>query len=113
MTSLPVSAEDLVATPASAATGASSPDQQTWRGSQQQQVREPEPSDTDAWTVLSEVAKWANLKGDFDWAPSPAGSLLRLVADDDDVGDLLISEFSSLPRSSSISPDGNTPRRTR
>ena len=54
-------------------------------------VREPDREEVEAWTTLAEVAKWAKLSGDIHWTTSKSGSLLRLLAgEDEDIDDLLI-----------------------
>ena len=60
-------------------------------------VREPDREEVEAWTTLAEVAKWAKLSGDIQWVTSKSGSLLRLLAgEDEDIDDLLISEIPSV-----------------
>ena len=47
-------------------------------------VREPTPDQLASWTTIEHVATWAKLKGDITWPPSMAGSLIRLMAGDDE-----------------------------
>ena len=60
------------------------------------QVREPTADEVSCWTTVADVMKWAKLRGEVDWPPSMAGSLLRLFADEDDLEDLMISEVASV-----------------
>ena len=51
------------------------------------QVREPTPSELKAMKNVLSVATWARLRGDLAWAPSPLGSLLRLLTGSSEVGE--------------------------
>ena len=50
----------------------------------QSTVREPSDSEVAGWSTLADVASWAKPKGDILWPPSMAGSLVHLLAGDDD-----------------------------
>ena len=60
-------------------------------------VREPDPEEVETWPTLAEVATWAKLSGDIHWTTSKSGSLLRLLAgEDEDIDDRLISGIASV-----------------
>ena len=59
-------------------------------------VGEPASDDVASWTSLTDVASCAKLKCDITWPPSMSGSLLRLLAGDDDPAYLVISEIASV-----------------
>ena len=65
----------------------------------QSTVREPTPDETSRWTTLEHVPRWAKLKRHIAWIPSMAGSLIRLLAGDDDLAHTEIFESASISTS--------------
>ena len=60
-------------------------------------VRELTAAEVASFTSLQQVADWAKFKGDVTWSASKPGSLLSLFTDEEDMADLEISEFASIP----------------
>ena len=60
------------------------------------ELREPDDTEVSNMQTVADVANWARINGDFLWGPSPLGSLLRLIADEDDIMDLEIDDVAEV-----------------
>ena len=62
---------------------------------EQSKVREPTPDELKNLETIKDIATWARARGDPAWAPSPLGSLLRLLAGFDDIEEPVIPDSSA------------------